>query len=484
MHAVPLPLARSHRVLALLVVVVLVAAFASPARGLSAQPPASPSPSPSSASRATARTGEPADAVAKAVAKAGRDVDYALGKLEALMKPHDPSSGIPPESPAALEARARRHLAEAADFLVKLEGRYAGRLPSPAPDIDAARTRIATSTTRVDAWLAGLRSAAGAAATSAAEAGKAASAGRAAAERDAARMLELHARHFPRLDPITGNSLFFGSTLDEARTAVVRIETVETEVLPELAPELGALADTYGTDPLTVANRLHERGWRGDVDPSSRFVALVDSAAKLARSRTATAAALLQFADGLGTAFSGQITDAQIGRLRSAREFLLLAARLDPSSDAVRSRLGSIDDRIAATARAMEKDIDARVWAGHVAAFPGPGSTSALASAALAYFRQDRDWGARPTKPSEVLAVAIRGPWLPAERDAFGRVTCWRLPVHLAITTTELRPRGLAQVFDLSVVAREGAPEKAPREPPFDGFWVGDNWLMRLERVK
>jgi len=482
MHAVPLSQARSHRALALVVFVLLVAAFASPARGLAA--PASATPSPPPASRATTRTGEPADAVAKAIAKAARDVDYALGKLGAVLKPHDPSSGLPPETPTALEARIRRHLAEAADYLTKLESRFAGRLPSPSPELDAARQRITTATTRADAFLAERRAAAGEAARTAAAADRTASSGRAEAERDAARMLALHARHFPRLEPITGNSLFFGSTLDEARDAVARIEVVETELLPELAPELGALADTYGTDPLTVTNRLHARGWRGDVDPAGRFIALVESAAKLARSRTATAAALVQFADTLGAAFSGQITDAQIARLRSSREFLLLAGRLDPTSDAVRSRLAGIDERIAATARAMEKDIDGRTWAGHVAAFPGPGNVSSLAATALAYFKQDRDWGARATNPSEVLAVAIRGPWMPAERDAFGRVTRWRLPIHLAITTAEFRPRRLARVFDLSILARGGPPDKAPREPPFDGFWVGDNWMMRLERVK
>lgn len=64
-----------------------------------------------------------------------------------------------------------------------------------------------------------------------------------------------------------------------------------------------------------------------------------------------------------------------------------------------------------------------------------------------------------------------------------GRVTSWRLPIHAALTTPELRAWGIACVFDLSIVAMDGPADKAPREPPFDGCWVGDSWMMRLVKL-
>jgi hypothetical protein len=81
------------------------------------------------------------------------------------------------------------------------------------------------------------------------------------------------------------------------------------------------------------------------------------------------------------------------------------------------------------------------------------------------------------------IAVAVRGPWRVAERDVFGRATCWRLPIHAAVTNAALRARGIARVFDRSICALEGAPGAAPQAPPFDGCWVGDNWMIRLDKL-
>ncbi len=81
----------------------------------------------------------------------------------------------------------------------------------------------------------------------------------------------------------------------------------------------------------------------------------------------------------------------------------------------------------------------------------------------------------------KILDACITGPWTVAEKDMFGRVTRWRLPIHLAITDERLKPRNIASVYDMSIVAMEGAPDNAPEKPPFDGFWVGDSWMMRLD---
>ena len=100
----------------------------------------------------------------------------------------------------------------------------------------------------------------------------------------------------------------------------------------------------------------------------------------------------------------------------------------------------------------------------------------------LGFFRNHEGWGKRPDKKIEVLDACVRGPWQVAERDLFGRVISWRLPIHVAVTDPDLRPRNIARVYELSVLAQEGAPGRAPKAPPFAGYWVGNSWMMRLDR--
>ncbi len=49
-----------------------------------------------------------------------------------------------------------------------------------------------------------------------------------------------------------------------------------------------------------------------------------------------------------------------------------------------------------------------------------------------------------------------------------------------AISDEALEPDGIAQAFELSMVAKKGAPNQAPKAPPWDGFWVGDHYFLRM----
>jgi hypothetical protein len=33
------------------------------------------------------------------------------------------------------------------------------------------------------------------------------------------------------------------------------------------------------------------------------------------------------------------------------------------------------------------------------------------------------------------------------------------------------------------MVAMEGAANDAPKSPPWDGFWVGDNFFLKIDRL-
>jgi len=79
--------------------------------------------------------------------------------------------------------------------------------------------------------------------------------------------------------------------------------------------------------------------------------------------------------------------------------------------------------------------------------------------------------------------VAVRGQWEIAETNIFGQVTQWRLPIHLAVTDETLKKQNIAMVYELSILGKVGSPGSAPKSPPYDGFWVGDSWMMRLNKV-
>ena len=301
------------------------------------------------------------------------------------------------------------------------------------------------------------------------------------AEADARLMIDLYDKYYPRLDLIHGNSLVYGVKESDAREALAQIEAAEA-LLPEFAGEVGRLAEAYGTESLEIGKNLRAQGAKVSGDPGGRLAYLIEAIGKVDKSRQASAAACAQKAETLTAGYSGPITDARLKRLDEVRKLLAVGHELDPRNERVDAMLAEIGDEIVAAAEQMRAEIDAARWAGNVTGFPGPGNAGALAGEALRFFRSHEGWGGNTAKKVEVLDACVRGPWQVAERDIFGRVIGWRLPVHVAVTDPELRPRNIARVYELSILAQEGAPGRAPKAPPFAGYWVGASWMMRLDR--
>jgi hypothetical protein len=302
-----------------------------------------------------------------------------------------------------------------------------------------------------------------------------------AAQADAQLMIDLYDKYYPRFDLIHGNSLVYGVQESDAKNALAEIEVAEA-LLPEFAGEVGRLADTYGTEPLEIGNNLHGKGVKISGDPGGRLAYLIEAIGKVGKSRAASAASCAQNAEMLLGNHSGPITDARLKRLDDVKKLLVVGHELDPSNEKVNTMLAEIDEQITAASQQMEAEIDAASWAGNVTSFPGPGETGALAKEAVSFFRAHEGWGGRTDKKIEVLDACVRGPWQVAERDIFGRVISWRLPIHVAVTDPDLRPRNIARVYELSILAMEGSPDRAPKEPPFAGYWVGNSWMMRLDK--
>ena len=283
-----------------------------------------------------------------------------------------------------------------------------------------------------------------------------------------------------------------------------RIQNLEQNVIPEIQPVLSAVLELWGDpeikpeetaaqDPVVLfaMKQSAEIEWNmkqvgaQDLDRvSTCFVDLTRMLNDVGKTRKANGEYLANDAENLYSPemIAFYTEDIRVPKLQEAKTLLGWALKFDAKNEYANARMATIDAEIAALEKQLEADTDARTWAGNVADFPGPGSTSELAAAALSYLRNDKDWG-KAENGTEVLAVCVRGGWQPADRDLFGRIISWRLPVHVAATRPALKARGIARVYELSMVAREGAPGNAPKAPPFDGFWVGDSWNIRLNKL-
>ena len=419
----------------------------------------------------------------KALTSVTRDADGLLAAVEEIFS-EDPATVAIPTPVEKMEAQAGLRIARVTDGAAKVEAQYGDVDGLDVSGLTAARATAAQAEARVAELAAARRAQDASAAASASAAAEAQAARSHSAAEDAELIARLHESTRERMDGIYGRNVVYATTLtvDDARAGLEKLERAET-VLPELQPHLGRLAETYGTSSMDISNAFFEK--MGRDAPSSvgrQLEELLQAATLISDSRVDTGESLAQHCETIAGAWAHALTDAQLERLQAMKEIAVVAAAIDPSSDRLKELVRSLAAQIDEHSERMTAAIDAATWPGHVSSFPGPGTTKALASSMLDWFRSDRSWGGAKENPPEILDVAVRGPWQVAERDVFGRVVRWRVPILVAVTTDKLRPRNIARVYELSIVALEGAPDRAPKEPPWDGTWVGDNYMMRLDR--
>jgi len=301
---------------------------------------------------------------------------------------------------------------------------------------------------------------------------------------DGEKLIALCAEYCSSFDLIHGNSMFYGGSVDEARQTLATIQEVEFNVLPEVQPILAVFADNYGTTSMEVSNYFHKAGITFDTNIGNRFDDLYRGVSNVEKSRVASAEGIVIRVKN-DTGYMDRLSpEIKVKKMKQAKEYLLVAQQLDSANADVNAMLATVDVEVQDLEQAATAAIDGATWAGNASSFAGPGSTSELAAAALEFFRSHPNWTGKPEKKVEVLEVAVRGDWGVAETDIFGRPVSWRLPIHLAITDAELKPQGLARVYELSAVTRQGNPGATPKEPPFGSYWVGSSWKMRLAKVK
>jgi hypothetical protein len=173
-----------------------------------------------------------------------------------------------------------------------------------------------------------------------------------------------------------------------------------------------------------------------------------------------------------------------VQKMQETKALLQAGHQFDPNNAEINDMLSTIDRKIDAVADKIEADIDAKSWQGNASGFAGPGKAQELAKTAVAYFKSHPNWGQNPdTDHLKILNACVTGNWDVAETNIFGQVIQWRLPMHLAITNGKLEPKGIGRVYELSVLTQKGNPGQVKKAPPFDGYWVGNNWMMRLEKL-
>ncbi|MBM9536277.1 hypothetical protein [Desulfobulbus alkaliphilus] len=302
----------------------------------------------------------------------------------------------------------------------------------------------------------------------------------------AEKIQELHHAFNARFQGVHGSSMIEGTTpedqLEQGRKAVAQLETLEQDVLPLLQPVMGNVVDTLGETPAAINNALHDLGVKTDFDVGSRFDDLHRGLVNVEKSRRASSQDLARQAEFTMMGIEGLAEEIRLERLQGAREFLLLAQAFDTADQDVNRLLGQVDTLYAEMSVRIEKEIDARAWAGNMADFPGPGTVAELSQAALDFIRQHPNWNP-PGRGTKILATSVQGPWDVGTRDLFGRVLQWRLPLHVAITNSEMKKDNIARVYELSILTAEGTPARVEKKPPFTEYWVGNSWNMRIENV-
>ena len=391
----------------------------------------------------TSKNSTPNSGSSKAADKLANNIDMALKKAERMIR-------------AKKEDRAKPYLTQASEMIEELK------------IADASHKKLANLEQRYSVM-----------ASSGAEKEK----NSAEMDQDAVLIISMYDKYYAKLEPVHGDTLVYKMEVDSANQALELIEKAE-KTLPLFSVEIEKLSKKYGTNATDIYNTFWKAGYKLNNSEDHKMEKMLAAKGNVQGSREASANTIVINAETLLRVFSEQFNDARLERMKQARQLLFVGERIDPQNKKLQEMLVKVDDQIVQAADKMEEQINAATWAGNVTQFDGPGNVKDLAAKAKVYFENDRDWGKRPGKKNEILDVCVTGQWKAAEKDAFGRVIRWRLPIHVAVTDENFRPRNIARIYDLSIVMMQGSPGSAPKKPPFDGFWVGDNWMMRLDKLE
>lgn len=223
----------------------------------------------------------------------------------------------------------------------------------------------------------------------------------------------------------------------------------------------------------------------GSLDDAPNCAKASTFEAKFPQARKASLDRMLVVFDGeldrINNFYHGDLKFKNMDKLAEAAA---LAAQIDPAHTAMQDFNAGMTERKTELVERISAQIDAGKWPSRSDTFAGPGDADDLEKLVFGLLQKSPSWGENKKRPQEILAVNIQGPWQPAEWNILGQVVSWRLPMKVAITDPKLKPQGVAQVFDISMVTVQGPGDKTPQKPPFAGApWVGSNYFMRIKNL-
>lgn len=366
---------------------------------------------------------------------------------------------------------AEGSIARAEENIAQTEDRYSKYDIKNHPDMLALKTRkadIEAAITEAKAKQAG----------DAAKAAEAAAEIQAEVTADSARFMKMYDKYRDKFSIMHEHGHVHGLEVKDAQEALAYYDFDTDEILSEVR----RITEKYGVTGEAIRRKLKELGAEDPDGLEYKVPEVIEKMENLAKSRKASADQIVKNVKlMMETNFSPEI---KVKKLKESKEILRIGQQIDPNNSELNQLLAEMDDRIAAQEQKNRKQIDEAVWKAHIADFAGPGNVKSLAGAALDYFRNSPSWGKNTDRELDVVAVSVQGQWQVAERNVLGQILSWRLPIHLAYTTPEYRKDDLAKVMELSAVTVKGSPGQAEKAPPFDNYWVGNSWMMRLSKVK
>ena len=399
---------------------------------------------------------------------AGELPSYVASKLDAIRRYLDTAQD---NLDAGKVGYAEGSIARADENIALTEERYGKYDIKTHPDMLALKTRKAEIETAIAA-------AKTKQAEDAEKAAEAAAETQAEVTADSARFMEMYDKYQDKFSIMHEHGHVLGLEVKDAQAALAYYDFDMDEIFSELK----RITEKYGVTGEAIRQKLRELGAEDPEGLEYKVPEVIEKMENLAKSRKASAAQIVKNVKlMMESNFSPEI---KVKKLKESKEILRIGRQIDPNNPELNRLLAKMDDRIASQEQKNRKQIDQTVWKAHIADFAGPGDVKSLAKAALDFFRNSPSWGKNRDRELDVVAVSVQGQWQVAERNVLGQILSWRLPIHLAYTTPEYRKDDLAKVMELSAVTVKGSPGQAEKAPPFENYWVGNSWMMRLSKVK
>lgn len=242
--------------------------------------------------------------------------------------------------------------------------------------------------------------------------------------------------------------------------------------LQELEQTLQAFREKYGQDAASMDARIQEiLGKPPTRRPSWLIEELSDALEKMQAFPNAMAEKLIEIETRNLEHMDRFSPSIRAKKFDECQRALKLALAYVPDHDVAQAHLKELSGKRKEALAEVEKAIDEKEWPGHSPKFNGPGNPNALTREAKKFLSVDDNGN----QTDDVLAVRISGDWRVAEETLLGPKN-YGLPVHVAYRIKD-EPEN-AKVLQLTLITRD-----AEMSPPFQTYWVGDNWKIRRHKV-